>query len=158
MNYEGRGVGINEGLKMIILRFGTIYGKSPGMRFHTAVNKFCFQASIGEPLTVWRTAYDQMRPYLYLEDAMNAFKLIIDKSKFNNEIFNVLSGNFSVRNIVDAIKEYYPNLEIKFVDSKIMNQLSYEVLFDKFKAFGFTPTKDVNKGIKETLELINING
>ena len=149
---------INHGLKMIILRFGTIFGTSPGMRFHTAVNKFCFQASIGEPLTVWRTAYDQMRPYLYLDDAMNAFKLIIDKSKFNNEIYNVLSGNYSVRNIVDAIKVHYPNLEIKFVDSKIMNQLSYEVLFDKFQAFGFTPTREINKGIKETLELINING
>ena len=65
---------------MIILRFGTIFGISPGMRFHTAVNKFCFQASIGEPLTVWRTAYDQMRPYLYLNDAMKAFRLIINQS------------------------------------------------------------------------------
>ena len=147
----------NQGLKMIILRFGTIFGKSPGMRFHTAVNKFCFQASIGEPLTVWRTAYEQMRPYLYLEDAMQVFKLIIDKSIFNNEVFNVLSGNYSVRNIVEAIKEFYPNLEIKFVDSKIMNQLSYEVLFDKIKSMGFSPTKDIYRGIKETLELIDIN-
>ena len=147
----------NKGLKMIILRFGTIFGTSPGMRFHTAVNKFCFQASIGEPLTVWRTAYDQMRPYLYLEDAMKAVKLIIDQSKFNNEIFNVLSGNYSVRNIIESIKEFYPDLEIKFVDSKIMNQLSYEVLFDKFKSIGFNPTQDIKRGIKDTLELINLN-
>ena len=32
------------GLNCIILRFGTIYGASIGMRFHTAVNKFCWQA------------------------------------------------------------------------------------------------------------------
>ena len=147
----------NKGLKMIILRFGTIFGPSPGMRFHTAVNKFCFQASIGEPLTVWRTAFDQMRPYLYLDDAMQAFKLIIDKAEFNNEIFNVLSGNYSVRNIVDEIKVFYPRLEIKFVDSKIMNQLSYEVLFDKFKSIGFNPTHDLKRGIKDTLKLINLN-
>ena len=38
-----------------------------------------------------------------------------------------------------------------------MNQLSYEVLFDKFKEIGFRPTKDINKGIKETLKLINLN-
>jgi len=152
-----KSLGRNEGLRMIILRFGTIFGTSSGMRFHTAVNKFCFQASIGEPLTVWRTAYDQLRPYLYLDDAMKAFRLIIDKSIFNNEIFNVLSGNYSVRNIIDAIKIFYPDLEIKIVDSKIMNQLSYEVLFDKFKEIGFRPTKDINKGIKETLKLINLN-
>jgi nucleoside-diphosphate-sugar epimerase len=29
-----------EGLKFFIARFGTIYGTSRGMRFHTAVNKF----------------------------------------------------------------------------------------------------------------------
>ena len=29
--------------KFNILRFGTIFGYSPGMRFHTAVNKFCWQ-------------------------------------------------------------------------------------------------------------------
>lgn len=148
--YEGN-------LKVSILRFGTIFGISPGMRFHTAVNKFCFQASIGEPLTVWKTAYNQMRPYLYLEDAMQAFKLIIDKNEFNNEIFNVLSGNYSVKNIIDEIKLYYPNLDLIFVDSKIMNQLSYEVIFEKFKSLGFNPHGSIKKGIRETLELININ-
>ena len=29
----------------VILRFGTIFGYSIGIRFHTAVNKFCFQAA-----------------------------------------------------------------------------------------------------------------
>ena len=88
---------------------------------------------------------------------MQAFKLIIDKAEFNNEIFNVLSGNYSVRNIIDEIKAFYPSLEIKFVDSKIMNQLSYEVLFDKFKSIGFNPTKDLKTGIEDTLKLINLN-
>ena len=37
-------------LKAIICRFGTIYGISPGMRFHTAVNKFCWQAAFGQSL------------------------------------------------------------------------------------------------------------
>ena len=41
-----------EGLKAIHCRFGTIFGASPGMRFHTAVNKFCWQAVMGQPITV----------------------------------------------------------------------------------------------------------
>ena len=36
----------NKGLKAIHCRFGTIFGASPGMRFHTAVNKFCWQAAM----------------------------------------------------------------------------------------------------------------
>jgi len=38
--------------KYVILRLGTIYGFSKGIRFHTAVNKFCFQTSMNEPVTV----------------------------------------------------------------------------------------------------------
>ena len=60
------------GLRFITCRFGTIFGTSIGMRFHTAVNKFCWQAVIGQPITVWRTALHQYRPYLDLKDAVKA--------------------------------------------------------------------------------------
>jgi len=36
-------MGLNQGLKFFICRLGTIFGTSIGMRFHTAVNKFCWQ-------------------------------------------------------------------------------------------------------------------
>ena len=52
----------SEGLNAVCFRFGTIYGPSSGMRFHTAVNKFCWQATQGKPLTVWSTAFNQKRP------------------------------------------------------------------------------------------------
>ena len=42
--------------KYIILRLGTIVGVSEGMRFHTAVNKFCYQASLNQPLTIWKNS------------------------------------------------------------------------------------------------------
>ena len=38
-----------------------------------------------------------------------------------------------------------------------MNQLSYEVLFDKFKAKGFAPKNTIKKGIQETLKLLENN-
>src|SRR5579884_1676155 len=41
-----------RGLKASVYRFGTICGPSIGMRFHTAVNKFCWQAVMRQPLTV----------------------------------------------------------------------------------------------------------
>ena len=52
----------------LILRLGTIYGFSTGIRFHTAINKFCLQACMNENLTIWKTAYNQRRPYLGLDD------------------------------------------------------------------------------------------
>ena len=37
-----------------IMRFGTIFGMSDGMRFHTAINKFCYQAVLNKKITIWR--------------------------------------------------------------------------------------------------------
>ena len=59
----------NINTKFISLRFGTIVGASPGMRFHTAVNKFCLAARFDKSFPVWKSAYNQYRPYLSLKDA-----------------------------------------------------------------------------------------
>ena len=144
----------DKGLKAIHCRFGTIFGASPGMRFHTAVNKFCWQATMGKPITVWNTAYDQKRPYLDLLDASRAIIHIIENDIFDGRIYNVLTQNSTVRQVIDIIREFVPSLEVEFVDTKIMNQLSYEVLCDRFKSKGFVFSGDLKRGIKETILLL----
>ncbi len=144
-----------KGLKAISCRFGTIFGASPGMRFHTAVNKFCWQAAMGQPITVWSTAYDQKRPYLDLFDAARAITFIIRKDLFDGRIYNVLTNNATVRQIVDTVREFVPKLEVVFVDNKIMNQLSYEVSCARFLAQGFTFVGDFRRGIGETIGLLS---
>lgn len=141
-------------LKAISCRFGTIFGASPGMRFHTAVNKFCWQAAMGVPITVWSTAYDQKRPYLDLFDAARAIAFIIRKDLFDGRIYNVLTHNATVRQVVDTVREYVPNLQVSFVDNKIMNQLSYEVSCERFMSEGFAFAGDLRRGIGETISLL----
>ena len=138
----------------VICRFGTIYGTSVGMRFHTAVNKFCWQAVNGQPITVWKTALNQKRPYLYLDDASNAIIYIIRKNLFGGEIYNILTSNSTVQDIIDVIKEKIPTLSIQLTDNKIMNQLSYKVSNDRFKKTGFSYHGSFKSGINETLELL----
>lgn len=144
----------SAGLKAISCRFGTIFGASNGMRFHTAVNKFCWQAVMGQPIGVWTTAYDQKRPYLDLHDAARAIGFIIREDLFDGEIYNVLTLNATVRQVVDTIREFVPNIKIELVDSKIMNQLSYEVSSGKFEGRGFKFTGDLRRGIGETINLL----
>ncbi|MFN3665679.1 MAG: NAD-dependent epimerase/dehydratase family protein [Sediminibacterium sp.] len=144
-----------SGLKAIVCRFGTIYGASQGMRFHTAVNKFCWQAVMGQPITVWRTAYDQKRPYLDLMDASNAFAFIIKNNLFDGAIYNVLTQNSTVKDIVDTIKDFVPSLEVTFVDNKIMNQLSYEVSSKKITDKGFLFHGNLKKSIAKTVSLLS---
>lgn len=147
-------MGKENKLKFITCRFGTIYGASIGMRFHTAVNKFCFQAITGTPVTVWKTALHQVRPYLDLNEAVSALNFIIAKKLFDGQIYNVLSINATVAQILDAIKSRIPDLKVDYVDAKIMNQLSYHVANDKFAKAGFEFKANLHEGIYETLDLL----
>jgi UDP-glucose 4-epimerase len=144
----------NSGLKAVVCRFGTIFGPSPGMRFHTAVNKFCWQAVMRQPLTVWRTAYNQKRPYLDLSDAIRAIAHIIDRDLFDSRVYNVLTLNATVGDIVETIRKFLPDLAVNFVDSPIMNQLSYEVSSQRFIDQGFAFAGDLGRGIEGTISLL----
>ena len=140
-----------RGLKFVVCRFGTIFGFSPGMRFHTAVNKFLWQAVNGLPITVWKTAWKQRRPYLDLEDCVRALNFILEKDLFYGEIYNVLTKNYTVEDIVTGIKEFIPSIQVTYVDSPIMNQLSYDVDNSKFKKLGFEVKGDLRRSLGENI-------
>ena len=141
-------------IKYNTFRFGTITGVSKGIRFHTAVNKFCLNASIGEDITVYKTALNQYRPYLSLRDAFKVFKFSIENDFFKNDIFNALSGNYTVKQIINKIKKNKKKINIKLVQSEIMNQLSYHVSDNKLRSEGLVLNSQIDLDIKNTLKLL----
>lgn len=147
-------LGRQEGLRFVTCRFGTIFGTSPGMRFHTAVNKFCWQAVMGQQLTVWRTAYEQLRPYLDLGDAVRALQFILKRDLFDQSVYNVVTTNVTVKDIVETIKSFMPDISVRLVDSPAMNQLSYEVRSSRFRGQGFRFRGDLRRGIFKTISLL----
>lgn len=139
------------GLRHVTFRFGTIVGTSPGMRFHTAVNKFCWQAVFGQPLTVWRTALHQRRPYLDLADALSAVFFFIGCERFDGRVYNIVTDNLTVADIIAMIARHIPDPSIEYVDNEIMNQLSYEVSSHRVQGLGWRPAGSLEKGIAETI-------
>jgi UDP-glucose 4-epimerase len=148
-------LGQSGGLKFVTCRFGTIYGVSIGMRFHTAINKFVWQACLGLPITVWRTALHQRRPYLQLDDAVHVLSFLLKTDHFDNDIYNVLTQNATVNEIIETIRVFIPDLRVKLVDSPIMNQLSYRVRNDKIIRLGFQFKGSLYSGIKDTIALFS---
>ena len=145
---------VKRKLNAIRCRFGTIYGTSPGMRFHTAVNKFCWQAINNQKITVWQTAYEQKRPYLDIIDACRAIMHIINQDIFDGSVYNILTENATVKTVIDEIRCYKPSLQIEFVNNPIMNQLSYEVSNEKIISTGFRFHGSLQRGISETITLM----
>ena len=146
------------GLNYLIFRIGTIFGYSIGMRFHTAVNKFIWQASTGHPITVWKTALHQKRPYCGLTDCINAINFFVANDHFDNTVYNILTANYTVQEIVHVIKVHIPNLEVSFVDSPIMNQLSYEVSNRRSRDLGLTYHDSIEESLIDVVrKLKNVN-
>ena len=140
-------------IKYNTFRFGTIAGVSKGIKFHTAVNSFCLNAAIGERIKVYKTALHQYRPYLSLEDAFKLFKFCIDKNFFENDIYNVVSNNFTVNQIINKIKKLKKNIKISYVNSAIMNQLSYHVDKKKLSNRGLFLNSNLDRDVADTLNL-----
>jgi len=139
-------------LNYLVLRFGTIFGTSPGMRFHTAINKFCYQSALNLPITVWKENYNQVRPYLGLNDCINSIKHFIDLDlNYYNTRYNVLTGNYKLSDIVEIIKKQVSNLKVNMVDTPLLNQYSYNVDDSKAKSTGLICSDDLEKEITITL-------
>ncbi len=141
-------------ISFITLRLGTIAGISKGMRFHTAVNKFCLNTILKVEIPIWNNAIDQFRPYLSLSDAIKVIHFIVAKNIFNQQTYNILTGNYTVRQILKIIKNNNFKIKIKSVKSPILNQNSYKVSRDKFKKFKVKFSKNLNNDIKNTLNLL----
>ena len=144
----------SKNINYITYRFGTISGVSSGMRFHTAVNKFCLNASLNSDITVYKTALNQYRPYLSLTDAFKVFKFTLEKDLFKNDIYNALSENCTVNQILQKIRKSKKNIKVKFVSSKIMNQLSYHVAKDKLNNEGLYLKNKIIYDIEDTMKLL----
>tara|TARA_A100001015_G_scaffold223682_1_gene252008 strand:+ start:7669 stop:8574 length:906 start_codon:yes stop_codon:yes gene_type:complete len=138
----------------VILRLGTIVGVSNGMRFHTAVNKFCYQSSLNQPLTIWKKFYKKKRPYLNLRDCYSAINFVTNKKTLRNETLDVVTENYTVEEIVKMISNKI-KVKKKFVNTKILNQNSYEVVSDKLIEHGLKFSENIQVDINKTLKLFS---
>jgi|TARA_B110000858_G_scaffold53185_1_gene61707 nucleoside-diphosphate-sugar epimerase len=139
-------------VKYITLRFGTISGFSIGMRFHTAVNKFCFNSVMGLPIPIWGGTTKLYRPYLSLKDALKTIKFIINKKYFPSQIFNVLSENKTVEQILNIIKKHKIKIKKINIVSKISNQLSFITSKNKIEKLGIKLNTKIATDINNTIK------
>ena len=141
-------------LNYITYRFGTIAGISKGMRFHTAVNRFSLEASLNNPLPIWKKMMYKPKPYLSLKDAFKVIKFTIEKDFFHNDVFNILSENLTLHQIIKFFKQNKKQIKIKYYNSKLINQFAYTISDKKFSSQAFKLKSKIKDDIKDTLKLL----
>ena len=142
-------------LNYVIVRFGTIFGTSTGMRFHTAINKFCYQAALGQKITVWRQNYEHFRPYLSLIDAWSAIVHLLDRPYLWNNTYNVITDNYQLSHIISILGNIVsPNsIGIDFVDTPLLNQHSYKASSRKLLNTGWSAIGNLVYAMRATVRL-----
>ena len=73
---------------------------------------------------------------------------------FNNDIYNALSENCTVNQILQKIKRFKKKIKVKFVYSEIMNQLSYHVDKRKLNNEGLYLKNKIISDVEDTMKLL----
>ena len=138
------------------LRFATVYGVSPRMRFDLTVNEFTREVALGNELVVFGEQF--WRPYVHVRDAARAARLALSAplEQVRGEVFNVGSTdeNYRKLDLVDLLKLRDPSAKISFVH-KDEDPRDYRVSFEKVKErLGFDVARSVDDGIGEVMTLL----
>ena len=138
------------------LRFSTVYGFSPRIRFDLTVNEFTRNAAIHGEQEIWGAQF--WRPYCHVDDLARAVVLVLEtaEEKVRANVFNVGSTeeNYNKGMIIEEVCKVVPNVKVNYVESS-EDPRDYRVNFDKIKnELGYTITKKVPQGVKEIYTLL----
>ena len=137
------------------LRFSTVYGFSPRMRFDLTVNEFTRNMVLENFQEIWGEQF--WRPYAHVDDLCRASILVLEseKSKVKSQVFGVgdTKENYQKGMIIREINKLVDG-DIKYV-AKDEDPRDYRVDFSKIKnELGFSISKTVPDGIKEIKKIV----
>jgi nucleoside-diphosphate-sugar epimerase len=138
------------------LRFSTVYGLSPRLRFDLTVNEFVREIAMGKELQIFGEQF--WRPYCHVQDLAGSCILVLESAadKVRQNVFNVgdTSENYNKRMIADEITKLVPTAKIKYIH-KDEDPRNYRVDFSKIKnELGFNISKTLVDGIREIYKLL----
>tara|TARA_B100001175_G_scaffold286246_1_gene267813 strand:- start:757 stop:1728 length:972 start_codon:yes stop_codon:yes gene_type:complete len=145
----------NSNVCSTALRFSTVYGFSPRMRFDLTVNEFTRNMVLENFQEIWGEQF--WRPYAHVDDLCRASILVLEseKSKVKSQVFGVgdTNENYQKGMIIREINKLVDG-DIKYV-AKDEDPRDYRVDFSKIKnELGFSISKTVPDGIKEIKKIV----
>jgi UDP-glucose 4-epimerase len=139
--------------RYVIMRFGTHYGYTPGIRFNLVTNIFFKKAMMGQKITIHGSG-DNYRPTLCAKDAVRGMRFLAEHPDVEGEIFHLIGNCYRIRELANEIASLFPGIEVKHVLKEVPFN-SYHLSSDKIKKLGFEFYYDIRKGISEMKEIFS---
>jgi nucleoside-diphosphate-sugar epimerase len=144
------------GFSPVALRFATVYGLSPRMRFDLTVNEFAKEIALGRELVVFGEQF--WRPYCHVGDFARAFLAVLRAAdgKSAHRVYNVgaTGENYTKQMIVEELRRLAPAASIRYV-TQVEDPRDYRVNCDLIqRELGFSVTRTVPEGIREVFDVV----
>jgi len=138
------------GLDISVLRFFSLYG--PNAPKHNVIYNIINQYKSNSKIKIGNLK--PKRDFLYIDDAINAIKLV-NKNQKGFQILNVGSGNsFSIKKICEKIEKIRKTkMEIKVDQNKIRKNDILEIRCNNNKIkkmYGWNPRVSLDQGLEKT--------
>lgn len=133
-----------------VLRFATICGLSPRMRFDLLVSDMARASALGEPIRIF--APNAWRPFLHVRDAAGAIAhcLSVPCESLRGKVFNVVGENYQKRDLVELVKRHYPATPVEVAETA-PDLRDYRVSGERIqRQLGFTARHTVEDAFLET--------
>lgn len=147
-----------NGLCATSLRFATVFGVSPRMRFDLTVNHFTMEMLTNKHLVVFGEQF--WRPYVHVRDIARAVSMVLEApvSKVQNQVFNVgaTEQNYQKQQLVTMMQAYVPDATVEYVH-KAEDPRDYRVSFARIEnQLEFKVSRTVEEGIREIVDLVSL--
>ncbi len=146
-----------DGLVATCLRFATVYGVAPRMRFDLTVNEFTRDLWADRELEVFGERF--WRPYIHVRDAARGLVTVLgsETGLVAGEVFNAgRSGeNYRKLDLVEEIQRQLDRGSVSYV-RRDEDPRDYKVKFDKIRSrLGFETLYTVPDGIAEIIAALD---
>lgn len=123
--------------------------------FGTAINRFCAQAIVGEPITPYGKGH-QKRGFLPLRDSMQCLRIVIESPPEFGEYrtINQFEDVYDITDLAERVQKMRPGSEIRNLVNPRMEKEDhyYNPDHQKLLDLGYKPTVDMNTEISNMLE------
>ncbi len=118
------------------LRFATVYGVAPRMRFDLTVNEFTRDLWADRDLEVFGEQF--WRPYVHVRDAARGIRTVLEapREQVAGEVFNIgdTRENYRKLDLVEQIREQTDKRQRRATSSRTEDPRDYKVAFEKVHA------------------------
>jgi UDP-sulfoquinovose synthase len=126
--------------------------------FGTVVNRFCAEAIIGHPLTLYGKG-NQKRGFIDLVDSIQCMTLAVENPPDMGEyrVFNQLDQVYNLAELAETVVHVAKKLGLNIESTSIPNprlekeEHYYEVEHIRLKNLGFQPTRPIEESIQQIL-------